>query len=308
MRDYIVSGVPLRDPLGEWGIDYTASTLVSDVSRTILDGSIFGFHGGAPDPENYFGTGRESLVMNVLGDDKDDHKMILTGLLGLFGRKDFTVLSAPQRTPLAGGLARAGQSFTVDPSLLRTAQFRQVGSAGIERINERTARVTFVLENINAFYRSVSDYTTASIPITAASQAVDLTALLGDSNAPITAGLVRVKGPLAVSGLLKVQDSVSGKSVGLRPTVALAATEYVVIDMATLKANKNTTDSWAQTGGADWSARVDLGGEGAFVFDSGAPAGTWPAGGFVYGGTIAATGFTSGTTAMDFRLKRSYTT
>jgi hypothetical protein len=424
----------------------------------ITSGGLFGFHGDVAERENYFGTSKETLVLNVLGDDKEEHNALLRGIRGLFARKDFTVLTSPQRTPLvvenaipdpepdaltdwnANSLAlvtapwdalktaaqttssgsfvhhifsrrnttrvfkagetikvtakvaasnparqfwisphsrtpnaypasplasaspitagagwqtvsftcvltadialgqadvalvssavppasetmtmgdvtfeslshpgRDNRSFNIAADFLRTGLFRAVGSPAVERINEKTARVTWILENIWGFYRSVSDFTTSQLLMTSNTMTWDFSATALGSNAPIDSGLLRIKGPVnSGGGFLRVADATSGKTIALKPTTNLLATEYVVIDIATLKANKVTTDSWATTGGTDWTARVEIGGEGSFSFEPGSPSVGFPdVGGFSYGGTAV---LNSGSTAtgVEFRFKRSY--
>jgi hypothetical protein len=309
MREYIVSGVPLRDPVGAFPgvyfLDYTRSELDGDISRTITSGADFGFHGSLPDVDNYFGTSRETLTINLAAADKDEYATYLRALQGLFGRRDFQVITAPQRSPLAAGSGRDGRSFAVDPSLLREARMRAVGGIAVERLNEKTGRLKVILENIWGFYRSTQDYTSAPVPVAAASAVISLT-VAGDSTAPINTGLVRVKGPVAAGGFVRLMDVNSVKGIGLKFPTALAATEYAIVDLATLKAVKQTTDTWATTGGTNITTTVDPNGEGVVAFDPGPPAGGWPAAGYAYSYTLLAGGFTAGSTTVEVRLRRSY--
>jgi len=305
MRDYLVSGVPLRDPQGKYFIDYTRSVLLGDLSRTINSNSTYGYHGDTPETDNYFGTSKETIVLNVLGDDKEEHQKFLKGFHSLFSRIDFPIVTAPQRSSLAAGSGRAGRSFNVSNDLVHTARGRMVGSLAIERLNETTARITIILELISGFYRSLNEYTSASIPITAATVTADLAAIAGDSTAPITVGKMRVKGPIAVGGWVRVYDRALARGVGVRAPVstAISATEYVILDFETLKASKATTDSW--TGTTNMDNRVDIFGEGAFFFDAGEPESNWPDS-MDYSATLKSVGYTAGTTAVEFRVKRSY--
>lgn len=302
MRDFLVSGVPMRDPLGKYGIDYTASTIFSDASRAVSTDTIWGYHGRVAEVVNYFGSSHQTLVINVMGDTKAEHDQLLNGFQTLFTRKDFTVLSAPQRSPLAAGSGRSGRTFDVSSDLIKTALMCANGAPGIERINERTAKLTVILENIRAFWRSVNQYSLASVPLTTTPQTIDLTSLTADSTTPITAGQMRIKGPVAVAGKVVAYDRDTLRGMGFKATVALLATEYVIIDMETLKATKVTTDTW--TGGTDFTARVELAGEGAFTFDPGEVV-NFPSV-MQYQARIVSSGITNGSTAVEFRLNRSY--
>lgn len=307
MREYIVSGVPLRDPLypanPHYFVDYTASTLLGDAARIIQDTSSWGSHGVMPEDYNYFTSSRETLVINVLGEDKEQHNALLRGFQGLFTRKDFTMISAPQRSLLAAGSGRAARTFGVATSLQRVAAARGVGSVAIERINERTARITVLVEIMGAFWRSVDDATSVSTPITTATQTVSLNTVAGDSNAPLTVGKIRIKGPISVGGSVRVFDRDTMRGVGFKAQAALLASEYVLINLADLSATKVSSDVWA--GGIDFNARIETTGEGGLSFDPGDPS-VFP-GQFGYSARVVSSGYTSGSTAVQFRLNRSYT-
>lgn len=305
MKDLIINGVPLRDPLGgKYGIDYTASTFLSDAQRMVSGGgSVYGFHGDLPETENWFGTSRETLTLNVMGDDNTEHNALLNAFHGMFTAKDFDVVAAPQRSPLAVGSGRNGRTFNVDANLLKIAKVRGIGSPALERLNERTARMTVILEKIYGFWSSQNEYTTALIPITAASQEVDLTSDLAGSNAPIIDGKIRIKGPLsAATGQVVVYDKGTTRGLGIKVIPALTASQYVIIDMLTMKASMVTSDTW--TGGTDFSARVVITGDGQFSLDH-KESFAFPTS-FSYGATVVSAGYTSGSTAVQFRLRRSF--
>ena len=141
MRDYIVNGVPLRDPLGQWYVDYTRSELSGSAARTVPGQQPYGYHGDPAPREGFFTTSQETIVLNVVGSTKDEFNALLRGFQGLFGRPTFDVLSAPQRSALGNGSARAQQMFSVSSSLVRRALGRRIGSIAVERIDEAAARL-----------------------------------------------------------------------------------------------------------------------------------------------------------------------
>lgn len=303
MKDLIVSGVPLRDPVGgKYGIDYTASTFLADGSRAVATDSVYGFHGDRPQVRNWFGTSRETLTLNVMGDTNTEHNELLSGWQGLLTQKDFDVVSAPQRSPLAGGTGRTGRSFNVSPDLIKTARCRMVGNPAIERLNEKTARLTAILEKIYGFWSSLVEYTSVSAPIAGSPQVVDLSSVALGSTAPIIDGKIRVKGPFTSIGQIMITDNASGAGIGLKFTTSLPSTSYVIIDMLTMKASVVTSDVWV--GGIDYTPRVIINGDGQFSIDPKEPL-SFPAS-FVYGVTVASSGYTAGTSAIQFRLRRSY--
>lgn len=310
MRDLIVDGVPMRDPQNKWGIDYTRSGMIADLSRALLSDPPYGFHG---DPANnsqeaFFGTGREVWVLNVLGDTTDEHKQALRGLLGLFQQQTLPVLGAPQRSPLNGGSARVGQTFNVAADLVTRADFRLMASPAIERISESTARVTFTVENRRAFWMSNLYYTSSAVTFSSGTITTALDSTLSDSNAPVTDGLIRIKGPIAANGSVTIQDRGNAfRSVTFSAgATAIAATEYIVIDMATLAARKQTSAVWTMTTGTDVGALITTSSDGAFYL-SPAKGANWPAGPYSYTVTAIAVGQTTAT-AIDFQLRRSYLT
>lgn len=304
MREYLVSGVPLRDPLGEWFIDYTRSTLFSDVSRTITSDSPYGYHGDVVSQEGYFGSARESVVLNITGATQAAFEQNLRGFQGLFARPEYLVVSAPQKSALAGGTARFGQTFSASADLQRRSTFRMVGSMAIERIDAAACRATIILENRLAFWRTPNFYTTVAAAINAVAQTVSLNTVAADSTAPLTEGTLRIKGPLALNGAVLVRDRDAPRAVRYTAVTALAATEYVLVDLASLKARLVTTDTWDMTAGTDVSSRLDVTGDGPMHFTPGDPK-AFPAEAFAYAATLASTGYSAGT-AIEIRVKRSY--
>lgn len=304
MRDYIVAGVPLRDPLGQWFIDYSRSSLVTELSRALAGSQPYGYHGSPSPKEGFFGTGRETVVLNIVGNNKDDHNALLRGFLGLFGRPTLTITSAPQRSALSGGSARYGQTFSVSADLIRLSTFRLVGSPAVERVDEAASRVTFILENVLAFWSSQNYYTSSPLVLAGSTGTLDLKPTLADSQAPITDGLIRIKGPISAAGSVIVRDRTTTRNVKYTAVTALAASEYVVIDIFRLTARLQTTDSWSTTTGTDVSNRIDVSGPGVMGFSPGDVV-AFPDSSD-YAATIVASGHTNGSTAVETRLRRSY--
>lgn len=302
MRDYIVSGVPLRDPQGQWFIDYTRSSLTTELTRTLTGDAPYGYHGDAISRNGFFGTGRETIVLNLIGSNKDNYNALLKGFQGLFQRPEYPVVSAPQRSTLSAGTARQGQSFSVASDLTRQGTFRTVGTIVTERVDEAAARLTMIVENRLAFWMSTVYYT-ALQAITSTPVTIDLETILADSDAPVTDGLIRIKGPISAAGSVTVRDRDQAQTVKYNSVTALASTEYVVIDMATLSARLQTLDSWSLTTGTDVSTRLEKTGDGPMTFTPGDVV-TFPSS-FNYAGVITAAGHTSATT-VEVRVRRSY--
>jgi len=308
MREMIVDGIPLRDPLGEWFIDYTQSKLVADVSREFDSDPPYGYHGNPQNvvDEAYFGVGTETWVLNVIGSSKADFEVNLRGILGLVQRPELTVLGAPQFSGLNAGSARVGQTFNVSADLVTQAKMRMIGSPAKKRIGPDAMELTLIMENLWAFWMSRDYFTSAMTALTSASQAIVLDSTMADSSSPVTDGLVRIKGPIAAGGYVIIQDRANPfRAIRYSAVTALGASEYVVIDMGTLAARLQTTDTWAMTGGTDVGSRATSAGDGAFYM-LGALGANWPAGPYNYTVTCVSSGYTSGSTAVGFRVRRSY--
>ena len=304
MRDFIVGGVPLRDPQGQWTIDYTRSSLGNAPAREIPGEQPFGFHGDPVAREGFFGVSRDTIVLNLIGSTKDDFAALYGGFEALFGRPENLAVSAPQRSALAGGSARAGQTFSNNQDELRQAPIRMVGNIAKERIDEAAARLTIIVENRLAFWQSVNYYTTDPLVLASGSGTLDLKTILADSQGVANDGLLRIKGPFAAAGVILIRDRATNSGIRYNSTTALTGSQYVVIDLQTLHAELQSTDTWAITGGTDVSNRLDVFGPGMFGFSPGAVV-SFPASNDYFAG-ITASGQTNGSTAIEARLRRSY--
>ncbi len=310
MRELIVDTVPLRDPLGEWWVDYTRSLTMPTLSRAFSSDPPYGYHGNPATPateEAFFGTAAETWVLSVTGTDKDDFNVNLRGLLLLFQRPELAVLSAPQRSALASSTARFGASFAggVSVDAVQVARMRLKGDPVRDYVDEQTCRLTLILDNLGPFWSSNLYYTSAASTMSASPLTIPLDTTVSDSTAPIVDGLIRFKGPISAGGTMTVQDRGNPfRSITYKATVALASTEYVVVDIATLKARLNTTNVWTFTTGTDVSSRISTSGDGAFYL-SPTMGSSFPAGPNSFTATAVGVGHTTAT-AVDFRLRRSY--
>lgn len=302
MREYIVAGVPLRDPLGQWFVDYTKSSLTGDTARSVPGQQPYGYHGDPYPREGFFSPSQETIVLNLVGNDGPDYAALLRGFQSLFSRPTVPVLSAPQRTGLSNGTSRASQGFSGPSAAVRAALGRKLGSIAVERVDEAAGRLTIIWENLWAFWRSTEAYTSVSTPITTNQQDIDLATTAGDSGAPIAGAIFRIKGPLAAAGSVLLRDRDTARSVKYTATTALGAGEYVLIDGATLRGRLVTSDTWDMAAGTDVSNRVDAG---AIMYLTPGDVVSFP-GGNAWSLRVNSAGYTSGTTAVEVRLQRSY--
>jgi hypothetical protein len=141
--------------------------------------------------------------------------------------------------------------------------------------------------------------------MTTSTQTVNLDTIMGEGNAPVTDGLVRVKGAISAGGTLTIRDRNNAfRAIKYTAATALAATEYVVIDMATLTARLQTSNTWDMSTGTDVSSRVSTSGDGAFYLMP-APGPNFPAGPWSY--TVTAVGVSAAATAgFELRVRRSF--
>jgi hypothetical protein len=145
-----------------------------------------------------------------------------------------------------------------------------VGNPAVERINESTARVTFIVEIMAGFWQSTNVYTSASpLVLSTTPVEINLTTLLGIGNAPVIDGFIRINGPLSAAGEVTVQDrSNPFRSITYQANgVALGASDKVVIDIRTLQATKKTTSTWSLAGGTDVTKNVVTSGDGQFTLE-----------------------------------------
>ena len=156
------------------------------------------------------------------------------------------------------------------------------------------AKATILLAIPGVFLRAPAS-NSGSVPLSAASQTVEVASLAGSSGA-ITQGVVRVRGPLTSLSLTCPRSG-----TGLSWAGSLTSTQHLYLDIATLRAWKTTSESLWAPGGTDESARVDY-----------PPAGqlqVWPrvtADSTVVELLVAVAGQSAETTAMVVRAGRSF--
>jgi|SRR6478609_3164224 len=272
MRDLIINGVPMRDPLQKWRPDYTRSSLLNTVSRAAPSTDQIAYHGVDATGPAYFGAGQHTLVLNLEAANREEFYQLLTALQSLFSAPILKLTSAPQISPLRSAPTnrqRANRTFNVASGLIREATARMIGSLAVEYINERVARLTAVIELPGAFWYSQDQYTNG-MEVTQGTNTLDLTELniAGDSTAPMGEGLLRVEGQLASGATLTIRDrGLVDHGLVIRPTALLQPTEFLLIDLKTLNARKQTSATWDITAGTDARNYLELTGNGGFVFE-----------------------------------------
>lgn len=306
MRDYIIDGVPLRDPQNKWTIDHTRSRTLAEISRDIESSAIYGMHGAVDSVESFFTSGKETIVLNVIGDDKEELNANLRGLVGLLQRRSYTAVSAPQRTALVGaGVDRNARTFDVDPDLIRSASCRTYGSIASEYINETTYRITAIVEKINAFWFSSEEYTSTAEALAPGTTVMDLSEIAGDSEAPITRGMVRVQGPLPEGAQVTFVDGTNyRRSIGFETGDAVTSGQWVLVDFATCTARLKNTDDWNLLTGTDLTSWLGVAGDGAFFLSPQSALATFPEVSFAYSSTVLQGSATGAN--VEFRIRRSY--
>lgn len=313
MRDLIVNGVPLRDPLGMWFIDYTRSSLFSTVSRQTTSDSQIGYHGVDSAGTNFFGATQDTLVLNLQATTPALFNQAYRALVALFMQPSYQIVSAPQKTPLAapgaGAGDRYGRTFNVAASVLQVATARTIGSIATERINAKAARLTIILERPSAFWGSPDYYTSADFAAAAGTvTAVLPLAVVGESTAPITDGLLRIKGPISAGGSIIIRDrGDTRKTLTVKPSTPMTATQYILVDMGTLRARLQTSAGWDITAGTDARGSIEVVSDGAFSLDPDmglSSLTTFPPSPVVYFFTINRVGSDAAVVAT--RIRRSY--
>lgn len=310
MRDLLVNGVPLRDPLGNWTPDYTRSSLFGSVSRATPTTEQIGYHGVDSSGPSFFGSAQYSLVLNLQAADKDEYNTLFRALQALFGGPSYQLVSAPQRSSLVNkpsGSPRSDRTFNVDPDDLQVATARTIGSIAVERLTERAARLTIVIELPGGFWQSQNNYSLGSTPLPQGTTTIDLTSsgLAGESTAPITEGLIRVRGVLAQGSALQIRDrGLADRALVIRPAVALQVNQYILVDPRTLNARLLTTNTWSLTAGSDARSLIELTGNGGFTFEPQLGFDDFPSTPNRYWATVVKTD--SVAAQIEMQLRRSY--
>ena len=311
MRDLIVNGIPMRDPLGAWSIDYTRSSLFGTVSRVFDSENLVGYHGVDTSSPAFFGSAQDTLVLNLQAGTKDQFNTLLRSLMALFLTKSYTMISAPQRTPLNTAPAplspRTNRTFNALPALLQVASGRTIGSIAVERINEKVARLTVIVERPHPFWLGVEEQdTTEQFEIYSAPVRTLNLDSLANSTAPITTGYIRLEGQLPGGSSVTIADrGLSSNALKLNiPTLLPGGNQYL-IELPSLRVKRHSALTWDINLGTDARNTLELTSTGGFsltpevaaAFSTDIPA--------KYQVQVTRTGASS-TAGISFRLRRSY--
>lgn len=276
MRDLIINGVPLRDPLKMWFIDYRRSSLFSQISRRFSSEDQVGYHGVDASGPSFFTAAQDSIVLNLQAATKDSWNMAYRALDAMFMQSSLELVSAPQRTPLVAGSGRIDRTFDALPGLLQVATARTLGSIGVERINERAARLTILIERPNSFWLSPELLLGATTTLDTTSETIEL-AELEDSTAPITDGMIRLRGPFASGVTVTVRDrGRTDNSISVTMPQSVPSGSRILIDLRTLKARLVTTDTWDITLGTDVRGWLSISSHGGFTLTPEFPGPAFP--------------------------------
>lgn len=264
MRDLIINGVPLRDPLKMWFIDYRRSSLFSQISRRFSSEDQVGYHGVDASSPSFFTAAQDSIVLNLQAADKDTWNTAFRAIHTMFMQPSLELVSAPQRTPLVAGSGRIDRTFDALPGLLQVATARTLGTIAVERINERAARLTILIERPNAFWLSPDLLLSDSVTLDTAEETIELTTLW-DSTAPITDGMIRLRGPFASGVTVTVRDrGRTDNSISVTMGALVPSGSRILIDLRTLMARLVTTDTWDITEGTDVRGWMSISSNGGF--------------------------------------------
>lgn len=227
---YTLDGVPLDDPQNRWYLNAKTGVRILP-GRTAAGVVLPGRDGVTPSLGSTYTPGMIKLGLSIR---QPTHPDMMGGLELLYG-----VLS--QRHRLLPLVHDYGNGTS------RQAMIEVLSSIDPESLLCNFTRLDVIAEVPGVFWRSTNTAdTTLAVTTTAATSVIGA---LAGSTAPVNDALIRVKGGL--SGLV-LTDPVSGDH--LTVTMALGATEYLVIDCANWTARKVTTNTW--TGGTDVSQYV----------------------------------------------------
>jgi hypothetical protein len=305
MRDLIINGVPLRDPLKMWSIDYTRSSLFSQVSRRFSSEDQVGYHGVDASGPSFFTAAQDSLVLNLQAANKDLWNTAYRALQTMFMQESLSIVSAPQRSALVAGSGRINRTFDVASDDLQVATARTLGTIAPERINERAARLTVLLERPNSFWQGPASIIAASTTLDTTLETIELTDL-ADSTAPIIDGLIRIQGPLADTVTVTIRDrGRTDNALSVTVNGAITSGQYILIDLRTLMVRLVGTDTWDITAGTDARGWMSISSNGGFNLTPEFPGTGFPDVPNRYFIEVARDG-TDVTSAIRTNLKRSY--
>lgn len=309
MRELIVNGVPMRDPLGKWRPDYTRSSILSSISRAAPTSEQIGYDGVDASGPAFFTSAQETLVLNLQAASEDEYYQLLESLQSLFSTQFYTVQTAPRKTALAtppGASLRVNRTFNATPGIVRTALTRTIGSVIVERVGINAGRLTIVMERPGAFWQSLEEY-----PMTQnvgnGTSTVDLTlgGVAGNSTAPITEGYLRIRGAFASNATITIRDrALLDRVLVIRAASTLTTSQYLLIEMKRLNARLLTSDTWSMTAGTDARSWLELTGDGGFTFSPEATHQDFPATRNRYFASVIRSD--SNTTALEIRARRSF--
>jgi hypothetical protein len=233
-NSYTLDGVALTNVSGGYfperstGIRTVPAKRSANISYPGVDGEAF--LAGAP-----YGPGGVAVTMYVEGADHQGLMQNYEFLNGLFLQRH--------------KLLKLRHDYDSAGTVYREADVKCVASTQLKLLNMNSGLVDYALEIPKSFWRS-AEVTWATNALGIGPFTYTLSGFTG-GNAPITDSLIRIKG--AVSGAT-ITDVATGSSITL--TAPLLATEYCVIDPVSWTARKQTSNTWALTGGTDYSNNV----------------------------------------------------
>lgn len=305
MRDLIINGVPLRDPLKMWFIDYRRSSLFSQVSRRFTSEDQVGYHGVDASGPSFFTAAQDSLVLNLQAADKNLWNAAFRALQTMFMQESLELVSGPQRAALVAGSGRINRTFNAPSSDIQVATARTLGTIAVERINERAARLTVILERPDSFWYSQDSEISPVTTLDTTLETVELLEL-ADSTAPITDGLIRIQGPLADTVTVTIRDrGRTNNALSVTVNGAITSGQYILIDLRTLMVRLVGTDTWDISTGTDIRGWMSISSNGGFTLTPEFPGSGFPDIPNRYYIEVARDG-TDVTSAIQTNLKRGY--
>lgn len=264
MRDLIINGVPLRDPQKMWFIDYRRSSLFSQISRRFASEDQVGYHGVDASGPSFFTAAQDSIVLNLQAADKNSWNTAYRAIHTMFMQEQLELVSAPQRTALVAGSGRVDRTFDALPGALQVATARTLGTIGVERINERAARLTILVERPDSFWYSPDPLLSAVTTLNTTSKTIELVDLW-DSTSPITDGMLRLRGPFAEGVTVTIRDRGRvDNAISFTMADPITLGDFILVDLRTLMARLVITDTWDITAGTDVRGWMSISSNGGF--------------------------------------------